>query len=170
MTTYSVDFLAGLIVGEGCFTLSVNRLKQSKTDWLRITPIFSISMTDFEVMENVAHSFKEYDLPVYLKNISALNAKRERRPALNIHISGIKRCHRISSFFLPHLIGNKRAAAEVVRDYCEHRLTRHHRGISEYDIECIERIRKVNGTNGVRRHSVADLRDYKMGQAERRLA
>lgn len=168
MTPYSVDWLAGLITGEGCFSLSVNQLRQSKTGWLRITPVFSLTMTDLPVMERVAESFRHYELPVYLRDISAFNAKRERRPALALHISGVKRCHTIASFFLPHLDGNKREAAATVKDYCEHRLTRHYRGIDDFDIGCIERIRGANGTNGVKRHSVADLRDYKLGLAKQR--
>lgn len=160
---YSPDFLGGLITGEGCFCLSVNRLKQSKTDWLRVTPAFSITMTDLPVMENVGKSFAHYGLPVYMQDRTAANSRRERRPALALHLSGIKRVHRVSGFFIPYLDGNKKEAAIVVRDFCEHRLTRHARGLDETDIALIERLRSVNGTNGVKNYSVSDLRDYKLG-------
>lgn len=160
---YSPDFLGGLITGEGCFCLSVNRLKQSKTDWLRVTPAFSMTMTDLRVMENVGKSFHHYGLPVYMQDRTAANSRRERRPALAIHISGIKRTHRVADFFIPYLSGNKKDAATVIRDFCEHRLTRRSRGLDDTDIALIEKLREVNGTNGVKNYSVSDLRDYKLG-------
>lgn len=165
--TYSVEWLAGLITGEGCFTLSVNQLKQSRGEWLRIIPVFALTMTDLEVMQDVAESFRAYDLPVYMQDRTAQNTRRERRPTLALQVNGIKRVHRVAGFFVPHLGGNKKLAAETVRDYCEHRLTRHSRGIDDRDISFIERIREINGTNGVTRYSVSNLRDYKLGRANK---
>ena len=167
MTTYSPDFLAGLITGEGCFTLSVNRLRQSKgAGWLRITPVFSMTMTECDVMQRVAESFRHYDLPVYLQDRVSTSRAGEKRPALCLQLNGQKRLLRVTDFFLPHLDGAKMRAAAAVYDFCLHRLERTYRGIDDFDIECVERVREANANNGWRQHTIADLRDYKQGRAK----
>ena len=167
MTTYSLDWLAGLITGEGCFTLSVNRLKQSKgAGWLRITPVFSITMTDLETMKCAADSFKAHGMPVYLQDGVSESRKGEKRPTLKIHLNGQKRLLVVTDTLLPHLYGKKKAAAQAVNDFCRHRLARDYRGIDDFDIECVERVRAANASNGHRNTSIADLRDYKLGRAK----
>ncbi len=167
MSTYSPEFIAGLITGEGCFTLSVNRLKQAKgAGWLRITPVFSMTMTDLETMRGVAEAFKQMDLPVYLQERTSRSKSGAERPALTIQLNGQKRLLRITEAFLPHLIGKKKEAAQAVHDFCEHRLFRDYRGIDDYDIQCVERVRGANANNGWRQHTISDLRDYKLGRAK----
>ena len=167
MPTYSPEFIAGLITGEGCFTLTVNKLKQSKgAGWLRITPVFSMTMTETNVMQRVADSFREYDLPVYLQDRVSTSRSGDQRPALCLQLNGQKRLLRVTDFFLPHLDGAKKDAAQAVNDFCRHRLNRDYRGMDDYDIECVERIRAANANNGWRQHTIADLRDYKLGLAK----
>jgi len=177
--TYSLEFIGGLVCGEGCFSLSVNKLRQSRgAGWLRVTPVFSMTMCDLEVMNGVADSFREYGLPVYVRDVFS-PSRLGNRPALRIHVNGQARLLKITEALLPHLYGDKKKAAQAVHDFCLHRLTRvgefnpkhpkrlGYRGIDDFDIDCIERCRDANRSNREHVHSIADLRDYKMGRAKR---
>lgn len=167
MITYSLDWLAGLITGEGCFTLSVNRLKQAKgAGWLRITPVFAMTMTDIETMKIAGEAFKAHGMPLYFQDGVSVSKKGESRPTLAIHLNGQTRLMVVTDTLLPHLYGKKKEAAQAVNDFCKHRLGRTYRGVDDFDIECVERVRAANASNGHRNTSISDLRDYKLGRAK----
>jgi hypothetical protein len=161
--------MGGLITGEGCFCLTVNRLRQARgAGWLRITPVFSMTMTDLETMRGVIESFRAHGLPVYVSDVTSTSKSGQQRPALRIHLNGQSRLLRLTEAFVPHLHGSKLVAANAVHDFCVHRLSRHTRGIDDVDIACVEKIRAANANNGWRGHTISDLRDYKLGRAKAR--
>lgn len=160
--SFSMEWLAGLIVGEGCFTIGAYRLKQSKSGWIRLSPVFSLSMTDLVTMERVATSMREHGLRIYLSKRASVS-KHGSRPALNVQSTGIGSVGEIARAFAPLLSGQKQEAAEIVARFCERRLNRHKRGIDEDDIRDVEAIRRVNARNGGTKYSIEDLRDYTVG-------
>lgn len=158
----SKDWLAGLFVGEGCFTIGAFRLKQSKSGWLRLSPIFSITMSDWDTMQLVVDSMRHYGYKIHVGTQQA-ESRQGRKPMMRIQSTGIGSVGVIARDFAPLMSGHKKTAAEIVARYCERRLNRHKRGIDEDDVRDVEEIRAVNGNNGGRKYSVRDLRDYKVG-------
>jgi hypothetical protein len=157
-----MDWLAGLIVGEGCFTIGAYRLKQSKSGWIRLSPIFSLTMSDWDTMEQIADSLRYHGFKIHVGTQQA-QSKRGRLPMMRIQSTGIGSVGKIAGDFAPLLSGHKQQAAEIVARFCERRRNRHKRGIDEDDIRDVQAIRAVNGNNGGRKYSIEDLRDYTVG-------
>lgn len=160
--SFSMEWLAGLIVGEGCFTIGAYRLKQSKSGWIRLTPVFSLTMSDWGTMERVADSMRHHGFKIYVSTQQA-PSQAGKRPMMRIQSTGIGSVGKIARAFAPLLSGHKQQAAEIVARFSERRLARHKRGIDEDDIIDVEAIRKVNHRNGGTKYSIEDLRDYKVG-------
>lgn len=109
----SLDYLAGLITGEGSFCLAVDRRRHGV---VRITPIFAMYMSDRETIDRAADSLRQHGLPVYV-------AERPKAGVgqVGIHISGFKRCRRYCETFIPLMTGQKRQAAQLVLQFIEAR-------------------------------------------------
>lgn len=109
----SLDYLAGLIAGEGSFCLAVQHRKHTNT---RIFPIFAIFMADRETIELAAASLRHHGLPVYVTE-----RPKAGNGQVGIHISGFKRCRQYCETFIPLMTGQKRQAAQLVLDFIEDR-------------------------------------------------
>ena len=144
--TLSLEFIAGLITGEGSFCIAVNRRRHDKT---RIYPIFSMFMSDRVTIELVAESLKAHGLPVYV-----MERPKAARDQVGIHINGMKRSRRYCETFIPYLTGQKKRAAELVLEFINDR--ENDRAVqgrtvpySERQKEIVTELRSVNGnTNG----------------------
>lgn len=148
--TLSLDYLAGLIAGEGSFCLAVHRRKDRNEGLnAQIYPIFSMFMADRDTIEQAADSLKAHGLPVYV-------AERPKagRGQIGIHISGMKRCRRYCETFIPLMTGQKRRAAELVLEFIQDRdaaFAAQGKTVPYTDKQkkIVETLRAVNGnTNG----------------------
>jgi hypothetical protein len=161
----SLDFLAGLIVGEGCFNLTLVRSVEKRPSkgrrgvYLSIKPCFKIKMTDLETMKMVFSSFEYYGLPYYRSDSDEAGKGRRSYTA---EARGLKRVKKYTDLFLPYLSGSKREAAEFVASFIDKRLSSRGawQGYDEEDLDTIERLRSVNGIAGGKRLSLEILRDY----------
>ena len=139
----SLDYIAGLITGEGCFCLAVQRIAARKGQ-LRITPIFDIFMSDRETIHIVAESLKSYGLPVYLQD-----REKAARNHMGIHASGMLRVKRYCETFIPLMTGQKQAAAELVFEFINSRLAVERDGkkrpYTYEELHIVEKLRSVNG-------------------------
>lgn len=156
-------FLGGLVTGEGCFTIGVNRMiKQSQGKFLRLNPIFSMSMNDERTMRVFTNELDARGIPTYLKEVLPNMAKNGLAPRVhwNLQVVGLTRVPMYTELLLPYLYGQKKDAATVVDRFCRRRINRHKRGIDEDDLRDIEEIRAINAKNGGNKYSISDLRDY----------
>jgi len=158
----TLEYIAGLITGEGCFCLAVMRVA-SRRGKVRIVPTFGMFMTDEETIREVAETLKEHGLPVYYQ---------ERRKAargklhVGVHASGIKRVKRYCDTFVPLLTGEKKRAALLVQEFCDSRLatprggTRGNPPYTERQIQLVEEVRAVNSSGNGRKNAIETLRDH----------
>jgi len=154
----SVEFLAGLIVGEGSYALAIVRAERGP----HIRPQFSMRMNDLETIDLVEQSFVAYGQTIY------------RTPGLyqrcrQLSTGGIGRMRVHLDFFLPHLTGKKLEAAAVVSEFCDRRIALGKTPYDEADLTFIERLREINGPSA-RRLDLAILRDYMRGVTQAREA
>lgn len=160
----TLAFLGGLVTGEGCFTIGVNRMsRQSKDRWLRLLPIFSISMNDERTMQVFTNEIEAFGLPTYFKEVTPRSSGKvglEPRVHWNLQVVGLVRVPQYTELLIPWLYGQKKDAAIVVDRFCRRRKDRHKRGIDEDDLRDIEEIRAINARNGGNKYSIPDLRDY----------
>lgn len=56
MTGYEKAWLAGLLEGEGCFTIRKGRIRQD--GGRRLSAVIQVNMNDGDVLNNVAHLFQ----------------------------------------------------------------------------------------------------------------
>ena len=141
-----LDFLAGLITGEGCFCLAVQRIAERKGK-LRITPIFNMFMSDRKTIDLAVASLKQHGLPVYVQE-----RPKAARDQVGIHASGMLRVKRYCDTFLPLLTGQKLRAAELVNEFITSRLddpfpggSKGRRPYSQRELQIVTELRAVNG-------------------------
>lgn len=143
-----LDYLAGLICGEGSFCLAVQRVAARKGA-LRITPIFAMFMSDRDTVEIAADSLRHHGLSVYVQE-----RPKAGRGQVGIHANGMMRVKRYCETFIPLMTGQKRKAAELVLEFIDSRLAPHEyvgkgRPYTEKELQIVRDLRMVNGnTNG----------------------
>ena len=147
----SLDFVAGLMTGEGTFCLGVCRIKERRGK-LRIIPIFGLHMIDHRTVELMADVLRREGLPVYLQ----LRRKSAGQPQLGIHIAGMRRVERLCRTFIPLLTGQKQEAAELVLEFIESRLALPKKGqpYTEAQLDIVRRLRQVNGNHNGPKNSL----------------
>ena len=137
--TVGLDFLAGLIVGEGSFVLSAHKIRG---DRLRVKAQFYLQMNDEATMELVAAAFRTHGVPIWF----GIDEKRGR---IVIQVAGLKRMQRLLDLLLPHLTGQKQRAAETVAEFVVSRLGSHpHDRYSDRELALVQRLRSINGIGG----------------------
>lgn len=144
----SLDFVAGLIVGEGCFTVTVarraERLKHKHN--FVMNAMFSLGMNDVVTMEMVRKSFVAWGLAHYVERSTKRNGYR-------ISAVGIKRVSKIIEHFKPALTGTKLEAAIAVEEFINLRLSKPQASpYGEGEFAIVNRIRtEINAGAGVGR-------------------
>lgn len=144
----STDFVAGLITGEGTFTLGVFRKGKN----VRITPLFSMQMNDGDTMRDAAAALQNAGLPCHIYH-------RSQRGCWTMQAGGHKRLRRYLDVFLPLLRGKKLEAALIVDEFIRSR-----EGGTKFDpytdeqLALVDKIRSVNGVPGRKRTAIDDLR------------
>jgi len=142
----SLDWAAGLIVGEGCFGFTLQRKKHNV---VRVTPVFSIGMKDQEAIDTLDRILKEHDLPVYRTGYGEMHT---------IQVSGLKRLKRYTDVLHPALVGQKKEACRIVGLFVGRRLARPYNSpYSDEEIELVKASRLNNAGKGSRGKLSPDL-------------
>lgn len=157
----SLDFLAGLFVGEGSFCFNI--VRQGGPGRGTINPVFQVFMTDRTTIEHAMATFKHHNLPGYFYIRRKHGANTQDQYGIRIH--GVKRLKRVCDTFVPLLTGDKLAAANVMKEFCDRRLTLHPKaGYGPRDVELVARMRQINGQRTNNKISLTELprilRDY----------
>lgn len=144
----SLDFIAGLITGEGSYFIGARRQR----DYISLYPGFSMRMNDVDTIERVIESFKAHELPIY------------RNPAVyhrcvSVSVIGHAQMRRHLEAMLPLLSGNKQRAAQIVSDFLDRRLAHPNKRYTSEDIDLVEQLREINGPSRMRL-PIEILRDY----------
>ena len=146
----SLEYIAGLITGEGCFYLAIQQRRNKSP---RVIPGFRIFMNDQETILAASRTLEAHNLPVYLY---------ERKDGgLGIHATGFKRAKRYTETFIPLLTGNKKCAAEIVDSFIDSRMSKNRmEKFSSDELALIESLRRTNGNKNGRKTPTSILRDY----------
>lgn len=150
------SFLGGLVTGEGCFCLAVQRVAKRKGG-LRITPIFNIFMSDQETIALAAEACRDLGLSVYIQE-----RPKAARDQTGIHAGGQLRVRRYCEVLIPYLTGQKKEAATLVLQFINSRESKPKTALyTEDELDIVRRLRVVNGnTNGKKTPLSRTLRDY----------
>lgn len=151
--------VAGLMVGEGYFGISVRNDRRTSRFKIQMLPSASFGMNDVEAVAQVSAFLTECGIAhVYWKN------KKKKHATLNIH--GLKRLNIFLPWILPHLFGEKKLCAENLYEYVQYRLSQPHQAmLTDRDLDFVQRARSLNGAQGASRTVDLDklrgiLRDY----------
>lgn len=135
-TLLSLDYMAGLITGEGCFALGVRKKRE---DTLQIVPIFQLFMNDLVAVKAFAVSLARFGLPV--------REATRKDGHIGVWATGGKRVKPYTETFAPLLTGQKRQAALVVDEFIASR--RQHPSpnarYTDAELALVEKLRAING-------------------------
>lgn len=154
----SLDFAAGLIVGEGCFCFNIVRNNGRGL----INPIFQLFMTDRETVEAFYATLKHHRLPGYFQTRPPRGNIREQ---YGVRIHGVKNIKRLADTFIPLLTGEKLQAATLAKEFCDWRLELGEKaGYGPADVDFVAQMRQINGNRTHAKIALQDLprilRDY----------
>lgn len=143
----SHEFVGGLVTGEGWFGLTMQTTPRLKVKHgYTIVPRFAIQMNDFATMERFITSLDEWGCGYYMPRLTKRPTKAQR-DGLRVEIVGMKRVQKFTTLILPHLAGQKREAAAIVKAYVDLRLSKPQASpYGEDEFELVNRLRFVNGT------------------------
>jgi hypothetical protein len=140
-------WLGGVIDGEGTFTLRYHNVKNNKRNNIRlhILPVFSITNTDYEIVDNIVRIFKENGIPFW-QSENKNEGHNNWKPSREIQIQGVRRLNRVIPILLPYLVG-KKEEAKIVYDFCKHRLELlgNHSYYTEEDMELVKKVKALHG-------------------------
>lgn len=158
----SLDFIGGLVTGEGCFALGISNGWRGVK---RITPIFQLKMNDHETMMWLERSLRHYGLGVYFIEGKQANGTKWYR----VRASGNKQLKLYTDLLVPHLSGSKRDAAETVQCFVNLRLAderpdKKGRSYSRSEINLVRVLREVNGNRDGKKN---DLRSLESSETKR---
>lgn len=164
----SLEFIGGLVTGEGCFALGVG------TGWKgaqRITPIFQIKMNDFVTMERLNVSLQHHGLPTYVMT-GQRTEYGENVPWMRIRASGMKRVLKYANTLIPHITGTKLDAAQIMVEFIESRLSdersdKHGRPYSVYELGLVQKLRDTNGNRNGKKNSLEPSETARLGAYQR---
>ena len=137
--TLSLDYIAGLITGEGSFILGVWKKRE---DTLRITPMFRLFMNDHSTVNSVAASLELHGLPA--------RTYMRKQGDLGVWADGAKRVKPYTETFAPRLTGYKRLAALTVDEFITSRLS-HPSSNTRYTDAELQLVRELRAINGNRK-------------------
>jgi len=155
--TVGKAFVAGLIVGEGCFCLAAQNRKAttSRPERLSIYPSFFIGMNDEETMTLLYNTLRAegigcYWSPRYEYHHKKLGDYTQSR----IQVNGMKRIEKLIRWLRDDLTGEKKQAADLVMEFIESRKANgnYKMPYSENEKEIVRKLRAVNGTSPRKRN------------------
>lgn len=153
-----LDFLGGLITGEGCFSLLITRNRKRGM----VSPAFQMFMADKETVEIAYAILKNNRLPGYFETRTI---NKSGTVLYGIRCHGVKSLKRFCEALIPHLSGDKKQAAQNALDFSNYRLSLGAgAGYSPVDVDYIKKMRDINGNKANKRIELDDLprilRDY----------
>lgn len=157
--------IAGLMVGEGYFGISVRNDRRTSRFKIQMLPQASFAMNDVEAVQAASEFLSEQGIEhVFWRH------KVKKHAVVNIH--GLKRLNIFLPWIMPYLWGEKIRCAENLHDYVQYRLSRPHQAmLTDTDLDFVQKARDLNGAQGTNRTVDLDklrgiLRDYTSSLAE----
>ena len=151
--------IAGLMVGEGYFGISVRNDRRTSRFKIQMLPQASFAMNDVEAVRQASEFLTEQGIKhVYWQH------KVKKHAVVNIH--GLKRLSIFLPWIMPHLFGEKKKCAENLHEYVQYRLAQPHQAmLTDRDLDFVQKARDLNGSQGTNRTVDLDklrgiLRDY----------
>jgi len=112
-----VEYIAGLIDGDGCFSLHFRSSKTSKNG--RYTPQLMLINTNKEIIKRYCSVLKNNGIGFHVNFRLAGTTTNRRR--WDIVVSGVKRCEKACQLIEPYL-ETKKEQCQLLNQYCKHRL------------------------------------------------
>ncbi len=149
--TLGLPYVAGLIVGEGCFQLTVHRIRPTS---FRILPRLRVAMDDHRSLRIAENILKDHGLAPYMY-------ERQEGRTLVLEFSSYGKLAKVLEQLLPLLTGTKRDAGDVVNRFVQSRYSLP-RGsaYTKDELAMVEELRSINGGNQGSRWNSVILRDY----------
>lgn len=156
----SREFIAGLVVGEGYFGITVRRTTRLKMKHgFTLCPVFTLQMRDLVTMRRLVSSLEHYGLSFYVPR-SQKHILGER-----IDMQGMKRVKRFISFIGSHLTGEKATSASIVSEFIELRLSKAQSApYEEEEFRLVDRILAANSGKNRLVASTGALKDIRSWQ------
>jgi hypothetical protein len=139
-----LSWLAGIIDGEGTISLRVRNRKHQST---LITPVVSITNTNYIIMYKVIEILKENNIPHWVHETNYNVTKNPLwKSALEVQIMGIKRCSIILPIIYNYLVG-KKDQCELVMNWCLSRKDDFgkRKYYSEEDLKIANQVKELHG-------------------------
>jgi hypothetical protein len=151
VTALELGWLGGIIDGEGSMLLN-HRGGERRNN---LVPSFQVTNTDFEIVERIVYILKRMCVPHHVAMYDRQTTNR--RAYKLITVSGAKRVMKLLPQIVPVLTGEKRKKAELLREYCESRLSDWHAApFTDRQIKIYHEIRDLNA----RGRKGRNFRDY----------
>lgn len=141
LNLFSLNWLAGFIDGDGCFT--INKMKRI-SGWYQYQPMVHI-VTGSPLAKNlIAIYLDRYNINYYLKK-SLPGAKHKnncKSKKFEFYIRSLKDCITISNLVKDKLYGKKEICLKLI-DFCNSRLNNKNKPYSDYEIDLHDHIKKI---------------------------
>ncbi len=119
-----IGWVAGIIDGEGSICLQINR-RANRTQTLRVTPKVIVANTDSGIVERLAEILTKMGVGRYVMHSVPSNkgplVKTATKPITYIHISGLKRVHKLLHLLEPWLAGEKKERCVRLKRFIDRR-------------------------------------------------
>jgi hypothetical protein len=131
-----IGWLAGIIEGEGCFSLQ-KKVNRTNTSW---TPLIQITNTNQEIIQKSQRIIKDLGLACYVY----VQAQKKARICYRVVTLGLKRVQRFLDVIEPH-IECRKEQLECLKIWVDSRISRN-RGAELNDIEkfAMDRLSRLN--------------------------
>lgn len=147
MTDFELGWLAGLMDGEGCITMTRNNGKN-------LMPMVQVTNTNLDLMEKakeIMELLAGREINIHSQN---MRGKRGYRNCYYIAVRNQLGVSRILTALLPHLVA-KKVQAELVLEFVNSRIATprrsrfgarggQHRPYSDYELELLEQVQHLN--------------------------
>ena len=114
----SMEYLAGVIDGDGCLVINAQFHKKSNRA-VRYRPVVSIINTNKEIIERCCSVLKNNDIGYFIT--FRIAGKTTNRRRWDVVVSGVKRCEKLCNLLEENLI-TKKEQCSVMLNYCRYRL------------------------------------------------
>lgn len=116
-SNYKEAWLAGMFNGDGCFSLTFRQRKGILKCDLSLT----ITQTDPSIIEEVSNILnKQLNINPSIQTYVPTGAGKKEK--YNLRINKMSQILSVIDLILPHMIGNKRAQASLMKRYIERRI------------------------------------------------
>lgn len=151
-TSFELGWLVGILDGEGAIGIT----RRNRATSINLKPYIQMANCDKSIIDRYCSILKKLNIPHY---ISYQKPRGRVKECWQVGIAGLKRTLKLLPLVQDSLTGVKRRKANLVREYCESRLSDWHAApLTERQIGIFEKVSELN-SRGTKRKP-ASLRDY----------